>query len=129
MSNGKEYAYTFRMIVPDKTHEELLDIRKKMEGKSEENNYYMHITTLEDYMTVSVKEKTEFPDGRLQLAIMMTKTALQECGIINPIFISAYATPTENKNARQAHLDTLTGEPNDQRIDLTDEMFSEEIAG
>lgn len=127
MSEYQDYIYTFRMIVPDKSQKELKKVRDKVVEKSGDGSTPMVVSTIDDYMTVSLEENAEYPDIRLGYAMMMAKSALSECGIENPVFIWAYAVPKDSDKMVNIHVNAVKGTPNDKRVDLTDEMMYMEL--
>ena len=127
MSSVEEYAYTFRMIVPDMAPEMLKKIRDDLVVKSIESSTPMVVSTVEDYMTISLAEDTEFPDERLSYAVMLAKTALREHGIEQPVFIKAFATLMDDMELAEIHKQIIFETENDYIINLTDELMQIEL--
>ncbi len=128
MSFFDEYHYTFQMIIPDKTHEDLVQVRDQLLENADLDNRPIVASTREDYMTITIEEDTEYPDERLPYAIMVAKVALRDCGINQYIFIRAHATPTDGQEMLDIHNQVIKELPNNDRINLTDVMLREELA-
>ena len=127
MSSVEEYAYTFRMIVPDKTPESLKKIRDDLVEKYSESSTPLVVSTIEDYMTISLTEDTEFPDERLSYAVMLAKTALREHGIEQPVFIKAFATLMDGMELLEIHKQIIFETENDYIVNMTDELMQIEL--
>lgn len=127
MSSVEEYAYTFRMIVPDKTPEELESIRDELVENDGDGNTPMVVSTIEDYLMVTFNEDTEFPDQRLPYAVMLAKTALQDLGVKLPVFIKAYATLKNDMRLIEIHKQIILDTESEHRTDLTDELLQLEL--
>ncbi len=128
MSSFDEYNYTFQMIIPGKTHEDLVQVRDQLLENADLENRPMVVSTHKDYMTMTIEEDTEYPDERLPYAIMVAKVALRDCGIDQYVFIQAHATPTDAQEMLDIHNQVVKEIPNNDRINLTDVMLSEELA-
>ncbi|USN96273.1 MAG: hypothetical protein H6797_04325 [Candidatus Nomurabacteria bacterium] len=127
MSSVEEYAYTFRMIIPEKSLVDLESISEKMMKNSAEGSTPMVVSTIDDYLTISINEDTEFPDERLPYAVMLAKTALREYGIERPMFINAYATRMNGEDLADIHEQIVIETEEDYIINLTDELMQHEL--
>lgn len=127
MSSAEEYAYTFRMIVPEKTPNEIRAIRDQLAEASADSSTPMIVSSIRDYMMLTFNEDTEFPDMRLPYAAMLAKSALREYGINQPVFIKAYATLKNDMKLIDIHKEIMNKAENKHRIDLTDELLQSEL--
>lgn len=129
MSEVIEYAYTFRMVMPGKTSDELKNLREELVEKSQDTSVPLIASTIEDYMTISLNEDTEFPDERLPYARMIAKSSLKDCGVgaRDSVFIEAYATPMNGTSLVHIHAQIIMGGEADSIINLTDEMIHDEL--
>lgn len=127
MSSVEEYAYTFRMIIPEKSPEDLEGISEKIMENSAQGSSPMIVSTIDDYLTISVNEDTEFPDERLPYAVMLAKTALREHGVERPMFINAYATRMNGEDLADIHEQIVIETDEDYIINLTDELMQYEL--
>ena len=127
MPSVEEYAYTFRMIVPEKSPEDLESICEKLMEDTSWSSTPMIVSSIDDYVTISINEDTEFPDERLPYAVMLAKTALLEQGIEKPMFINAYATLMNGEELGDIHDQIIVEPESDYIINLTDELIQHEL--
>lgn len=127
MSKGEDYAYTFRMIVPGKSPEELECIRDDLADKSNDTSTPMVVSTMDDFMTISLRESTEFPEERLSYAVMLARTALDDYGVENPMLIRAHATRVNGYSLLEVHRLVVIESDQDGITDMTDVLLRDEL--
>jgi hypothetical protein len=130
MSSSKEYAYTFRVILPGQTHDQVAQLSKEMNEYWIAENRSAVTSPSDDYLRLSIAESTEDPKAHLHFAFYLAKVGLSQLGV-EPVFVQAHATSLESTTILNAHLSIIKEdidlEGDSEIIDLTDDLFYEEL--
>jgi hypothetical protein len=126
MSESKDYAYTFQMIMPGTTTMEIDKLEKGLLEICNNTSAVFVYSRTDDFM-LTLEETTEYPDHKLSYAIMIARSALDECGVKAPVFTRAIATPKGERTLCEIHVAIMNEAADERRIDLTDLMYAEEL--